>query len=644
MKTKIIFFIITSMCFFTSHSQEYIEMIEAETFTVQEISANAEAYFENRDKGKGTGYTQFKRWEYNANRLMNENGMLPSILERLAEVESYNAYLNQTSETRQSLSDNWEELGPQDWNDTTAWSPGVGRITSVAIDPLNANHIIVGANTGGVWKTEDAGVTWIPLGDYFSNLSVYSVAMDPQDSNIYYFGSTSGLIYKSLDAGATWSQLADLSNSLVNKIVIHPTDSNIIFASSENAGMFTSTDGGLTWTSPVSDTKCYDIEFKPGDPSVVYVSGNGFHKSVDGGITFTTITGFQTGPKMIGVSPNNDNIVYIVEANSGSFGGLYKSEDSGDTFTELDHTGRNYFGYDTAGYDSGGQAPRDMDIAVNPTNVNEVHIAGVLTWRSMDGGVSFQNTSDWIPGQAAGANKGYCHADVDILVFDGSTMYVGTDGGIFRADDTTNITPDYYTDITKGLGIKQFYKIGVSQTAEVLITGGSQDNGTCFYTSANDWIDWIGADGMESFIDKSTTSTMYGTSQFGQLYKTTNSANSFASINEPGDGQGNWVTPFEQDPLVTNTIYVGYNMVYKSINGGISWTSISQNFNADLNNLKIANSNNLVMYAARSGLLYKTEDGGATAWVQLTSPGGGINSIAIHPTKPNWIAVATGRE
>ncbi len=614
-------------------------MIEAETYSVHEITNNAEAYFADKDKGKGSGYVQFKRWEYNATRLMNEDGTLPTISERLNELENYNAYLNSTSENRQSLTDNWEEIGPTDWNATTAWSPGVGRITGIAVDPLDNNHIIIGANTGGVWKTIDGGSNWSPMGDYFSNLSVYSVTIDPQDSNIYYFGSSSGLIYKSLDAGATWTQLADLSNSLVNKIVIHPTNSNIIYASSQNAGMYMTVDGGLNWTSPISDNKCYDIEFKPGDPNIVYVSGYGCHKSTAGGATFTSIGSFPSQPKMMGVSPDNDTVVYIVEASGGSFGAFYRSDDEGDNFTELDHAGRNYFGYDTAGFDSGGQAPRDMDVAVNPTNVDEVHIAGVLTWRSMDGGVNFENTSDWIPGSAAGANKGYCHADVDLLVFEGATMFVGTDGGIFKADDTSNLTADYYTDITKGLGIRQFYKLGVSQTADVVITGGSQDNGSSFYTSAEGWKDWIGADGMEGFVDKDDVNKMYGMIQFGDAYRTANGGNTLIYVTTPGNG--NWVSPFEQDPTETNVIYLGYEFVYKSINNGGAWTAISQSFNANLDHLKIAPSNNQVIYASRSGLIYKTEDGGATDWIQLPSPGGIINSVAIHPSDPNKIAVAT---
>tara|TARA_R110000787_G_scaffold136193_6_gene248690 strand:- start:1945 stop:4428 length:2484 start_codon:yes stop_codon:yes gene_type:complete len=639
MTRKLLMLVALFMGVTTMHSQEYLEMIEAGTYTVQEVIDNGEAYFADRDKGKGTGYTQFKRWEYMSKRTMNEDGKLPAITDVLAEVESFNAYLNETSETRQSLTDSWVELGPDDWNSTTAWSPGVGRVTGLAVDATNSDHIIIGAETGGVWRSIDAGATWTPMGDYFSNLYVYSVAIDPQDSDIYYFGSNSGLIYRSLDAGATWTEFASLNSTNVNKILIHPTDSDIIFASYENSGLKVTTDGGTNWTSPTADSRCYDVEFKPGDTSVVYASGLKVHKSIDGGVTFTEVGGFSTSAKMMGLSADDDTVVYVVEASGGSFGGLYKSIDSGDSFTELDHTGKNYFGYEIG--QSGGQAPRDMDITVSPIDVDEVHIAGVLTYRSMDGGVSFDQSSEWQPGQATSQNMGYCHADVDLLIFDGTTLYVGSDGGIFKTEDSTDLMAGYYTDITKGLGIRQNYKIGVSQTADVIISGGSQDNGTSFYNSTDGWRDWIGADGMETFIDKDNNDRMFGTSQQGQLYRSLDGGLTLSNISEPGSGSGNWVTPWEQDPVESITSYLGYNTVYKTTNAGNTWTPVSQNLGGNLDQLKVAASNNQVLYASRGLLLFKTEDGGATDWTQLPNAGGLIRSIAIHPTNPDMVAVAT---
>ena len=630
-------FVFAPLC----QSQEYLEMIDDGSYPVQEIIQSAEAYFEGRDKGRGSGYKQFKRWEYNALRMVKEDGYLPTIAENLAEFERYNAYLNETAGNRQPLNDNWVELGPTDWNATTSWNPGVGRITGIAIDPNNNDIIIVGANTGGVWKTTDGGQNWTPLNDFFSNLYVYAVTIDPFDSDVYYSGSSSGIIFKSTDAGATWNMIADMSNSLINKIVIHPSNPQIMFACSQNAGIYRSTDGGATWANTGLDSNAYDVEFKPGDPNVVYASGLGFHKSTDGGLSFSNIGGFDNGPKMIGVSPANPDRVYVVEADSGTFGGIYVSNDSGDTFTELDQGGLNYFGYSTAGLDNSGQAPRDMDIVVNPTNADEVHIAGILTWRSLNGGVSFTCTADWIPNAAAGANIGYHHADVDIMLFNGTDLYVGSDGGIFIADDTGNLNANYYTDLTAGMGIRQWYRIGVSQTADVVVTGGSQDNGTSFYTAANGWIDWLGADGMEGFIDKDNPSIMYGTTQFGRMYRTEDSANSIININEPGPGGGEWVTPFEQDPSDGNTIYIGYNRVYKSVTKGASWNPISQAFPDDLDELKIAPSNNQVMYASNASQFFRTEDGGATDWTQLPSPGGTINYISVHPQDPYRVAVAS---
>lgn len=626
---------------FSGNSQEYRQMIDAGTYTVQEIIDKANDYFEHRSKDRGTGYKPYKRWEYNALRLINEDGFLPDIEERLGELQQWNAYVNETASKRTVLPDSWVDLGPTYWNATSGWNPGVGRITGLAFEEGNSNHMIIGANTGGVWRTTDGAQNWVHLTDYFSHLAVYSVAIDPINPNIYFFGSNRGNIFKSTDSGATWNLLGTIGNSMVNRILIHPTNPDIIFAASENSGLYRTVDGGATWTKPINDGFGYDFEFKPNDLSVVYASGFGFHKSTDGGATFTTISGFSSGPKMIGVTPDDPDLVYVLEANNNIFGGLYTSTDQGNSFTKLDHGGRNFFGYSTTGHDNRGQAPRDMAIAVNPTNANEVHIAGILSWRSMDRGVTMELTSDWIPDNAAAANIGYCHADVDDLMFNGTTLYAITDGGIFKAENTATLNANYFEDLTTGLSIRQFYKIGVSQTADVIISGGSQDNGTSFYTDATGWRDWLGADGMETFIDKNNPDNFFGTSQFGALYRSINGGTSLVNINNPGSGSGNWVTPFEQDPIAPNTIYVGYERVHKSTNNGGSWTTISQDFGGNLDNLKIAPSNNQIMYASRRSYLYKTEDGGSTNWKQSQLLGGWINFIAVHPTNPYKIAVAS---
>lgn len=618
---------------------EYLIMIDEGTHKVEDVQQSAEAYFQDREKGRGSGYKQYKRWEYMSQRMMDDSGYLKHSDYYINELRDFNAQLNTNANNRAMLNDNWEEMGPVNWNATSGWNPGVGRITAFSISELDENHIIIGAETGGVWKTTDGGQNWTPLLDYYSNMHVYATAMEPGSSNTYFFGSTQGRIYKSTDSGATWSQLGSAGNSLINKISFHPNDENIMFASSQNAGVYRSTNGGDSWTSIVSDYRGYDIEFKPNDGNTVYASGDLFHKSTDGGATFTTISGFEnTGAKMIAVSQDDPEVVFVIEANNSVFNAIYKSTNSGETFTKLNHDGNNYFGYSLTGQDNLGQAPRDMDIVVNPNNADEVHIAGIHTWRSLNGGVSFEPTSYWVPGTAASNNIGYNHADVDIMQFYESTLYTGTDGGIYKATNTTNLNSDYYTDLTEGLGIRQFYKIGVSQTDPVIVSGGSQDNGTSFYTENEGWRDWLGADGMETFIDKDNTNVMFGTSQYGQLYRSMNGGLTYTGINS--NTPGNWVTPFEQDPIISNRIYVGYSRVYRSNNNGGSWTSISQDFGANLNHLKIAPTDSNIMYAARTNQLFKTTTGSGT-WQQLSGFSGVINSIAIHPTNPDKVAIAT---
>ena len=807
MKNSVFILGVIFMSFFCVQSQEYQEMMNSGEFTVQQIQDSAEAYFENRDKGRGTGYKSYKRWEYNALRMQDESGRLKSPSFYFNELERYSSYKNNTSQlSRTQAVENWEQLGPYEWNQTSGWNPGVGRITSIAIDPNNENHMIVGSPTGGVWKTTDGSTTWTALTDNLSNINVYALAIHPTNSNIYFWGSNSGVIFKSTDAGATWDLLADTGSGTVNKILIDSTNTSKMFCST-TSGIYKSTDYGENWLLIHSESESgYDVEFKPGDPNTIYASGNSVFKSTDGGVSFENIqadnsitswtqdygsgttdwikassnqnnsilpksgtslalfyyndftgpttklispqldlsssttpelkfsytnvnwdgdidelkvfykTGineawvelahytaemtswqdvvislpnptadyyvalegksnygrgltlddvsvedatlgvifsdnfddgsstnnFGTGPKMIGVSAGDPDVVYVLEASNGAFGGFYKSTDSGANFTQLDHTGKNYFGYESAADDDRGQAPRDMDIIVNPSDAEDVHIAGILSWRSTNGGTDFNITSQWIPQRAVNENIGYCHADIDIMIYHNDKIYVGSDGGVFVSNDPLNVSSTYYTDLTEGLGIRQFYKIGISQTDPVIVSGGSQDNGTSVYRADGIWYDWLGADGMETFIDHSNPNIMYGTSQLGSLYKSTDQGASRFGLSTPDDKSGNWITPFEQDPNDANTVYTGYDEIYKSIDGGSNWNSISQNFGSNADHLKIAPSDSNIMYAAFGENLYTTTNGGSFGnWTQLTGISGYINSIAIHPSNPNKVAIAT---
>ena len=438
-----------------------------------------------------------------------------------------------------------------------------------------------------------------------------------------------------ISASGSWVELASYTNDVPDwsdVIIDLPNGSSDYYIAFEGVAKY---GRGITLDDISVEDATLGILFQDGFESGVSIS-------------------FNDEAKMMGVSADDDSVIYVLQESSGAYGGLYKSTDSGETFMKFNHGSDNYFGYESAADDDRGQAPRDMDVAVNPNDVDDVHIAGINTWRSTDGGANFSITSQWTPDSAFDENIGYCHADVDLLEYLDGKLYAATDGGVYVANNPLTVNSNYYTDLTSGLGIRQFYRIGISQTNPSIITGGSQDNGTSIMDANGDWTDWYGADGMETFIDKNNSNIIYGTAQYGWLVKSFDGGHNVEVITRPlnhlgEEKSGSWITPFEQDPILQDVIYVGYNEVYKSTNGGNSWSSISQNFVGNLDELKIAPSNNNVMYAANGDELYRTTDGGATNWTDLSPSSnplpsdysGNINYITVHPTNPNKVAIAT---
>jgi hypothetical protein len=310
---------------------------------------------------------------------------------------------------------------------------------------------------------------------------IYSLAIDPLNQNIVYAGTgnSGNQMIRSTDAGATWSLLGSGPTGTIRKILIHPTSTNIVFVCASN-GIFRSVNSGTSWTQVQNVTK-EDIEFKPGNTSIMYASGSSqVVKSVDGGLTWSVLGATEgitsTGRTLIAVTPANPDYLYVVQASGSLFGQLYKSTNSGVSFvttvTGNPTNGTNYFGYETNGTGSTGQATHDMALCVSPTNANEVHMAGIICWKSLDGGLSFTATTAWSLPNATGYN----HADVHGLDFVNSNMYSLSDGGIYKSVNNA----DDWTDLSTGIGIRQFYRIASSPTNSNVVTGGAQDNGSEF--------------------------------------------------------------------------------------------------------------------------------------------------------------------
>jgi photosystem II stability/assembly factor-like uncharacterized protein len=239
------------------------------------------------------------------------------------------------------------------------------------------------------------------------------------------------------------------------------------------------------------------------------------------------------------------------------------------------------------------------------------------------------------------------HADKHALAFqNGTILFEGNDGGVYK---TTNGGTNW-TDLSNGMVISQLYRIGVSQTSANTVLTGLQDNGSKLYNGGF-WTDVKGGDGMECIIDYSNSNYMYATYVRGQISRSTNGGISFPtdiSANIPG-GQptGAWVTPYIMDPTNSQTLYAGYDRIWKTTNRGNTWTSASQVLSGTnkLRSLAIAPSNSNILYTADLTSMWKTIDGGATNWTSISLPalsGNSITYIAVKNNDPNTLWITSG--
>lgn len=606
--------------------------------TLDEIEERASRYFENKGKGRGSGYKQYQRWLYEMKFHVDENRRIITPEEESRAFERFTKSLPAGS---RAIGGVWTEMGPTTHYNTSGWNPGIGRVTSIAVHPSNTSVIYVSSPGGGIWKSTNGGSSWTPLLDYVDPawMEIKHLQIDPNNPGTIYAGVVWGGVIKSTNEGASWSGTGSGPFD-VRKVIVHPTNSNIILATAWN-GIWRSVNGGTSWTQVNAD-EAEDIEFKPGDPNIVYVSANSctIRRSVNNGISWTYLGSDQgithCGRTLLAVSPNNPNVVYAVQSDPSlvMFGRLYKSTDSGLNYTTTvignPADGTNYFSYSETGSDSSGQAWYDMAIAVNPGNAEEVHIAGIATWKSTNGGYNFSPTSVWYYPN----NIGYNHADVHALEFVGSLLFVGTDGGIYKS--TNNGAS--WTDLSAGLGIRQIYRISHARTDPSRICIGAQDNGTSYRQADGTWLDWLGADGMDNLISPTDPNIIYGTWQFGGLNYSSDGGLTRDYIPEPSEG--NWVTPLAMHPSNHNIIYGGWTGIYKSENGGTTWTNISGSYiTQKLNTLTVAPSNTNYIYASVNNTLYVTGSGGAS-WVSRTYPAE-ITAVfvsIIDPTKI-WITL-----
>lgn len=595
---------------------------------------------------KGHGIKQFRRWEYMMGQRVGEDGVRPHPGLLYQAIQAQNA--SNTTEYG-----DWTPMGP--FNAPSGG--GIGRINNVAFHPKHNDTIYAGAPAGGLWVSYDDGQSWQTFTDELTNIGVSDLAIDPLHPDTMYLATgdrdaadtySFGLL-KSTDGGLTWSPTG-LSfnvnqNYRIGRVVIHPDSTNIVIAAT-NGGIYRSTDYGSTFTLEQSGT-FYGVHMATNDTVFATTTGSQprVYRSTNAGDTWSLLTsGLPTSGVFrceLALSSTPGKLYVVYGSSNYGFGGLYRSTNGGQNWSLMSST-PNIMGWSNTGAGSGGQAWYDLSIACDPNSENTVYVGGVNIWKSTNGGSNWSIVGHWF---GAGSTP-YVHADHHHAIFrpNSSELYVSTDGGVYK---TTN-GGSSWTDLNDGMNITQYYKISQSTSDTAVVLAGAQDNGSHLRASTMNWTEVTGGDGMDNAVDAVNDNIMYTSVYYGDFYRSTNGGAFFSGINTLSpSGTGNWVTPFNTDPVATNTIYAGFTRLWKSTNGGASWAATSTNNisgNSNIDEFEIAPSNTDYIYVLINQNIIKSIDGGST-WSTVTptgslSPGNNILGVAIDPDDENHIAIS----
>jgi photosystem II stability/assembly factor-like uncharacterized protein len=475
-----------------------------------------------------------------------------------------------------------------------------GRVVDIAVDPIAADTIYIAAATGGVWKSSDRGARFTSIWPLANPQSMGALVITPNGTlfagtgeanpgggSITYGG---GGIFRSLDGGATWQRVGLANSGAIGRLVIDPANPQRIFAAvtgnlynpGGQRGVYQSTDGGSRWRRVLagdnSTTGAVDLAIDPTNPDRVFAAmwdhlrepdlrtyggvGSGVYRSIDGGRTWQRLTnGLPPSSPNIGrigvaVAPSNPQRVFaIVIQTSGLFQGLYRSDDGGDSWTQLPSSTL-----------SGAQSTYGWwfgRVWVDPVNQNHVFGAGVYLCESTDGGSSFN--AQFSP-----------HADDHAMIWDlkvPGRVYLGNDGGTYRSD--VNGSNDRWT-FAVSQPFTQFYSVDVSEQDTTRIVGGAQDNGVNRSYGGASWNTYIGGDGLEALIDPSDQNMVYGCSQYGECNRSSNGGNTSSDFTGATvSSRRNWFSPLQFDPSNPGVLYYAGNQVNRSADHAVHWSVIS---------------------------------------------------------------------
>lgn len=520
--------------------------------------------------------------------------------------------------------ENAENKAPQKAEDTQAKDPienmkfrnigpavGGGRITAVVGIPGRPNIYYAGAGGGGVFSTQDGGLSWKPIFEKEGTSSIGAIALAPSNPNLVWLGTgesnlrndviTGRGVYFSPDAGATWNFMGLKDAGQISNIVIDPNDPNVVLVGvlghawgpSVDRGVFRTIDGGKNWKKVlyVDDTTgVSSLIMDPNNPMVLFAgfwpvrrypwmleSGGptgGIYRSTDGGNTWKKLTeGLPEGPTgRIGMAASLSNPRHIYAVIESKKGIAWDTTDLGDHWKQV-----------TDNHSFNARPFYFSQIAVAPNNENKVYFINYNIMLSEDGGKTGRNTT-----------RGGVHVDHHALwidPLDPDRMIDGNDGGVYVTSDGARTWR--YLD---NLPIEQFYQVAVDDNSPYNLCGGLQDNNAWCGTSNSlsrggitgyDWFTVTGGDGEYAVPGHGKDAHLvYVDSQNGVVQRV-NVQNGLSSsirpylygvsFKKPADlkYRFNWTSPIAVSYTDPNEVYIGGNVLFKSTDAGAHWTPIS---------------------------------------------------------------------
>jgi photosystem II stability/assembly factor-like uncharacterized protein len=486
-----------------------------------------------------------------------------------------------------------------------------GRVVAVAGDPVHKLVFYFGATGGGIWKTEDGGISWRNVSDGFvSTGSVGAVAVAPSNTDVVYAGmgeacvrgdaSYGDGIYRSADAGKTWTHVGLEATKSISRVRVSPTDPNLVYVAalgdpwgpSPERGVFRSKDGGRTWQKILyrgEQAGAADLIMDPVNPKILYAStlelqrfpwglrsagpATGLFKSTDGGDNWTELTnrpGMPSGLKGrigITIAPAQPQRIWtLIDAEEGKKG-IYRSDDAGQTWKHLtdnaELTERPWYYH---------------HIFADSKDPNLLYVLNVSAWKSTDGG------EKWEPFRPPHGD----HHDLWIDPADPNRMIEGNDGG---ATVSFNGGTSWSSILNQPTA--QIYHVVADHQFPYHIYGAQQDNTTIALPSRSDFgritiEDWetVGG-GEDGYIAANLTDSniIYAANHhwLTRYDRRTRQVRDISPNPETHYGWGAadinfrfwWTYPVMTSPTKPKTLYVTSQYVHRSLDEGQSWQIIS---------------------------------------------------------------------